>query len=78
MIFQSLNFSVLPPKHLTPLLGLPVRLSCAAESDLTPSITWLKDGKPSLTADTRGGYSLIWALQVCAAPKGRVFQLFWS
>ena len=52
MIFQSLNFSVLPPKHLTPLLGLPVRLSCAAESDLTPSITWLKDGKPSLTADT--------------------------
>ena len=52
MIFQSLNFSVLPPKHLTPLLGLPVRLSCAAESDLTPSMTWLKDGKPSLTADT--------------------------
>ena len=52
MIFQSLNFSVLPPKHLTPPLGLPVRLSCAAESDLTPSITWLKDGKPSLTADT--------------------------
>ena len=52
MIFQFLNFSVLPPKHLTPPLGLPVRLSCAAESDLTPSITWLKDGKPSLTADT--------------------------
>ena len=52
MIFQSLNFSVLPLKHLTPLLGFPVRLSCAAESDLTPSITWLKDGKPPLTADT--------------------------
>ena len=25
-----------------------------------------------------GGYSLIWAIQVCAAPKGRVFQPFWS
>ena len=51
MIF-SLNFSVLPPKHLTPLLGSPVRLPCAAESDLSPKVTWLKDGKPSLPADT--------------------------
>ena len=25
-----------------------------------------------------GGYSLNWAIQVCAAPKGRVFQPFWS
>ena len=25
-----------------------------------------------------GGYSLIWAIQVCAAPKGMVFQPFWS
>ena len=25
-----------------------------------------------------GGYSLIWAIEVCAAPKGRVFQPFWS
>ena len=25
-----------------------------------------------------GGYSLIWAIYVCAAPKGMVFQPFWS
>ena len=24
------------------------------------------------------GYSLIWAISVCSAPKGRVFQPFWS
>ena len=24
------------------------------------------------------GYSLIWDIQVCAAPKGMVFRLFWS
>ena len=24
-----------------------------------------------------GGYSLIWPIQVCAAPKGKVFQPFW-
>ena len=51
MIF-SLNFSVLPPKHLTPFLGSPVRLPCAAESDLSPKVTWLKDGKPLLPVDT--------------------------
>ena len=51
MIF-SLNFSVLPPKHLTPFLGSPVRLPCEAESDLSPKVTWLKDGKPLLPADT--------------------------
>ena len=25
-----------------------------------------------------GGYSLIWAILVCAAPKGTVFQPLWS
>ena len=25
-----------------------------------------------------GGYSLIWAIKVCATPKGRVFQPFWA
>ena len=24
------------------------------------------------------GYSLIWAIKVCEAPKGMVFQPFWS
>ena len=28
--------------------------------------------------DPGGGYSLIWAIKVCAAPKGRGFQPFWS
>ena len=28
------------------------------------------------TVLSRGGYSLIWAIQVCATPKGMVFQPF--
>ena len=33
----------------------------------------------SIRARTRGGgYSLIWAIWVFAAPKGTVFQPFWS
>lgn len=28
-----------------------MRLPCVAESDLSPTITWLKDGKPSLPVD---------------------------
>ena len=30
----------------------------------------------SLESNPTGGYSLIWAIQVCAAPKDRVFSCF--
>ena len=52
MIFSRLQFSVHSPKEITPVLGSPVSLTCVAESDLKPTITWLKDGKPSLPADS--------------------------
>ena len=32
----------------------------------------------SVFGSSPGGYSLIWAIKVCAAPKGMVFQPFWS
>ena len=32
--------------------GLPLHLPCMAESDLRPTVTWLKDGKPSLPLDS--------------------------
>ena len=31
-----------------------------------------------MTPRERGGDSLVWAIWVCAALKGMVFQLFWS
>ena len=52
MIFSRLRFKVRPPAQLTALIGLPVRLPCVAESSLKPTITWMKDGKPSLPVDS--------------------------
>ena len=51
MIF-SLQFSVRPPRHLTLLLGSTLRLPCVAKSDLNPTVTWLRDGKPLLPVDS--------------------------
>ena len=51
MIF-SLQFSVRPPRLLTLLLGSTLRLPCVAKSDLNPTVTWLKDGKPLLPVDS--------------------------
>ena len=52
VIFSALQFSVRPPKQITPFLGSPVRLPCVAESDLSPTVTWLFHGKPSLPTDS--------------------------
>ena len=52
VVFSRLRFLVRPRKELTPAFGSPVSLSCVAESDLNPTITWLKDGKPSLPVDS--------------------------
>ena len=34
--------------------------------------------KVSSVAPPGGGYSFIWAIQVCAATEGMVFRVFWS
>ena len=52
IVFTRLRFLVRPPKQLNPVVGSPVRLPCEAESDLRPTVTWLKDGKASLPVDS--------------------------
>ena len=44
MVFSPLRFKVKPPKEVTPAIGDTVHLHCMAESDLTPTLTWRKDG----------------------------------
>ena len=52
MVFSRLRFKVRPPMETTPKLGYPVRLPCVTESKLSTTVTWLKDGNPSLPADS--------------------------
>ena len=55
VIFFPLRFKIRPPQELTPVININVRtlrLPCLAESDLKPTITWTKDGKPSLPVDS--------------------------
>ena len=52
MTFSRLRFVVRPPNALNPKVGSPVHLQCLAESDLNPTVTWLKDGKPFLPVDS--------------------------
>ena len=52
MVFSRLRFKVRPPMETTPKLGYPVRFPCVTESDLNTTITWLKDGNPSLPVDS--------------------------
>ena len=51
VVFSRLRFKVRPPMETTPKLGYPVRLPCVAESKLSTTVTWLKDGNPSLPVD---------------------------
>ena len=52
VVFSRLRFKVRPPMETTPKLGYPVRLPCVTESKLSTTVTWLKDGNPSLPADS--------------------------
>ena len=52
MIFSRLQFKVRPPAQLTAVIGSPVHLPCVAESSLKLTITWMKDGKPSLPVNS--------------------------
>ena len=52
MVFSPLRFKVRPPHQVAPLPGFNVRLPCLAESDLKPAVSWRKEGKLLLPADT--------------------------
>ena len=52
MVFSPLRFKIHPPQEITPLVGSVVRVTCLAESDLRPTISWEKEGKLSLPVDT--------------------------
>ena len=52
IIFSPLRFKIRPPQELTTVIGSTIRLPCVAESDLRSSITWTRDGKTSLPANS--------------------------
>ena len=52
IVYSPLRFRVLPPQQLTPYTGSILRLPCVAESELSTTITWLKNGVGVLPADT--------------------------
>ena len=52
VVFSPLQFKIRPPQEITPFVGSNVRVTCLAESDLRPTITWEKEGKLSLSVDT--------------------------
>ena len=52
MIFSRLQFKVRPSAQLTAEIGAPLSLPCVAASSLKPTVTWMKDGKPSLPVDS--------------------------
>ena len=52
MVFSRLRFKARPPLETTPKLGYPVRFPCVTESELSTTVTWLKDGNPLLPVDS--------------------------
>ena len=52
MVFSPLRFTVRPPQEVTPFIGSTLRLSCSAESDLSPTTYWRKEGKSSLSLNS--------------------------
>jgi len=52
MVFSRLRFKVRPLEEVTPVIGSTIRLPCVADSDLSPTIIWTKDGKSSLPVDS--------------------------
>ena len=51
-VFSPLHFTFRPPQEVMTLTGSTVHLPCVAESDLRPTVTWTKDGKSSLPANS--------------------------
>ena len=52
VVLSPLRFKVRLPQEVTPVLGSTLRLPCVAESGLRTTITWKKECKLSLYADT--------------------------
>ena len=52
IVYSPLRFKVRPPQQVTPNYGSTVRLPCVAESELSTTITWLKNGVGVLPANT--------------------------
>ena len=51
-VFSPLHFTFRPPQEVITFTGSTVHLPCVAESDLRPTVTWTKDGKSSLPANS--------------------------
>ena len=52
IVYSPLRFKVRPPQEVTPNYGSTLRLPCVAESELSTTITWLKNGVSVLPANT--------------------------
>ena len=52
IVYSPLRFKVRPPQEVTPYYGSTLRLPCVAESELSTTITWLKNGVSVLPANT--------------------------
>ena len=52
IVYSPLRFTVLPPQQVTPYAGSTLRLPCVAESELSTTIAWLKNGVSVLPANT--------------------------
>ena len=52
IVYSPLRFRVLPPQQVTPVIGSTLRLPCVAESELSTTISWLKNGVSVLPANT--------------------------
>ena len=52
MVFSPLRFKGRPPQEVTPVIGYTVHLPCLAESDLSPTTYWRKEGKSLLSLDS--------------------------
>ena len=52
-VFSPLRFKVHPPQEVTPVIGLTLRLPCAAGSELSTTLTWTMDGASVLPVNAR-------------------------
>ena len=52
IVYSPLRFKVRPRQQVTPYFGSTLRLPCVAESELSTTITWLKNGVGVLPANT--------------------------
>ena len=53
MVFSPLQFKVLPPQEVTPVIGSTLRLPCVAESELSTTLAWTMIGASVLPINAR-------------------------